>query len=157
MTDQLKALETLVGRALTAEETEAIKPMLAARNDEAIAGILSAGRVRTRTAHVGIGNCLAAMAPDGGLFLDTMERAGKEDPNIKWSLKMIEQGSFDIGHPVARAQLMEFADANPEIIDAARALLKVAEAPDPVRVSAVSDALNTADPSILTLGDLHGQ
>ncbi|MDR1995147.1 hypothetical protein [Azonexus sp.] len=150
--EQKSAVESVAGRALTADEIAAIEPLLSVRDDVGIAAILSVGRVRVEPTPIGIGTCLAVMAPAGGIFLDTLEQIGAADPNVKWSLKMIEQGTFDIGHIVTRAQLLAFADANPLVADAVRSLLAVAEQPDPIHYNAVSDALNVAE-GRMTLGD----
>lgn len=142
---QQAALEAVAGRALTGEEIAAIDLLLPERNDVAIAAILSTGRVKTQPTPIGIGTVLAVMAPSGGEFLNALEGMGATDANVKWALKMIEQGTFDVGHPVTRAQLEEFAVTAPSMSGAIAALLAVAEAPDPIQVGAVSDALNIAE------------
>lgn len=142
---QQAALEGLAGRPLAAQEYVDIDALLPARNDVAIAAILSSGRVTTQPTPIGIGTVLAVMAPSGGDFLNALEAMGAVDANVKWSLKMIEQASFDVGHPVARAQLQAFAAAQPPLAPAIAALLAVAEQPDPISFNAVSDALNIAE------------
>ena len=142
---QQAAIEAVAGRALTGDEIAAIDPLLPARNDVAIANILSAGRVKTQPTPIGIGTVLAVMAPSGGEFLNTLESMGATDANVKWALKMIEQQTFDVGHPVTRAQLESFAVAAPTMAAAVGALLSVAEVADPIHYNAVSDALNIAE------------
>lgn len=142
---QKTAIEGLVGRPLAAPETIAIDAMLPIRNDVSIAAILSVGRTRTQPTPIGIGTVLAVMAPSGGDFLNALESMGAADANVKWALKMIEQGTFDVGHPVTRAQLQAFAGAVPAMSAAIAALMSVAESPDPIQVGAVSDALNIAE------------
>mgnify|MGYP003543926084 FL=1 len=144
-TAQQSALEAVAGRALTGEEIAAIDLLLPERNDVAIAAILSTGRVKTQPTPIGIGTVLAVMAPSGGEFLNALESMGATDANVKWALKMIEQGTFDVGHPVTRAQLEEFAVTAPSMSGAIAALLAVAEAPDPISFNTVSDALNIAE------------
>lgn len=144
-TAQQSALEAVAGRALTGEEIAAIDLLLPERNDVAIAAILSTGRVKTQPTPIGIGTVLAVMAPAGGDFLNALESMGAADSNVKWALKMIEQGTFDVGHPVTRAQLEEFAVTAPSMSGAIAALLAVAEAPDPISFNTVSDALNIAE------------
>lgn len=144
-TAQQAALEAVAGRALTGDEIAAIDLLLPARNDVAIANILSAGRVKTQPTPIGIGTVLAVMAPFGGEFLNALESIGATDANVKWALKMIEQGTFDVGHPVTRKQLQEFADATPAMSAAITALLAVGERTDPINYNAVSDALNIAE------------
>lgn len=142
---QQSALEAVAGRLLTPGEIVAIDALLPDRNDVQIADILSAGRSATHPTPIGIGTVLAAMAPAGGDFLNALETLGATDANVKWSLKMIEQGTFDVGHPVTRAQLQQFATDHPEMAPAIAALLAVAEMPDPIHYNTVSDWLNEAE------------
>ncbi len=150
--DQKSALEAVVGRALSADEHAAIEALLTERNDVAIAGVLSTGRVKIHSSPIGIGTVLAVMAPSGGDFLNALEATGAANANVRWALKMIEQGTLDVGHPVTRAQLDAFAKEQPLLTDAIKALLSVAEQPDPIHYNAVSDVLNIAD-GRLTMGD----
>jgi hypothetical protein len=98
----------------------------------ALAEALSVGRTKVVTSPIGIGTVLAAMAPSGGDFLNALESMGAIDSNVKWALKMIEQGMFDVGHPVTRAQLQAFAFAAPTMVAGIDALLNVALVPDVV-------------------------
>ena len=142
---QQSALESVAGRPLAPDEIAAIAAHLPDRNDVAIAGILSAGRVKTVSTPIGIGTVLAVMAPAGGDFLNALETMGAADSNVKWALRMIEQGTFDVGHPVTRAQLAQFAIAVPTMADAITALLAVAEQADTISFNTISDALNVAE------------
>lgn len=112
------------------------------RDDTAIAAALSIGRTKIVPTPIGIGTVLSVMAPFGGEFLNTLETIGASDANVKWALRMIEQASFDVGHPVTRAQLEAFAGAVPAMAGAVNALLNVAVIPDLVSVGEVSDTLN---------------
>lgn len=107
----------------------------------AIAESISAGRTRIQPTPIGIGTVLAVMAPVGGDFLNALEQIGQADANVKWALKMIEQATFDVGHPVTRAQLEAFAQAAPAMADGIAALLSVAVVPDPVSSQEVTRAL----------------
>lgn len=107
----------------------------------ALATALSVGRVQVVSSPIGIGTVLAVMAPSGGDFLNALEGAGTSDANVKWALRMIEQGSFDVGHPVTRAQLEVFAVAVPTMAAGISALLAVAVTPAPVSSQEVSKAL----------------
>ena len=142
---QQSALEALVGRVLTAIEIAAIDPLLPARNDVAIAAVLSADRVRIEPKRVGIGTILATMRPNGGAFLDALEQLAATDSNVKWTLKLIEQSNFDIGLPATREELIAFAGEHPALTANIQALLAVAEISDPIHYNAVSDALNIAE------------
>lgn len=138
---QQSALESIAGRGLTADEMAAIDPHLASRNDGAIAALLPAA-VNVVSTPIGVGTILAVMAPSGGDFLNGLEGLAAPDANVKWSLKLIERGEFDIGHPVTRLQLSAFAQVNPALAPAISALLAVAERTEPVSINTVSDALN---------------
>ena len=142
---QQSALEAVAGRALTADEIAAIDPQLPARNDVAIAAVLSVGRVRVEPKRVGIGTILATMRPNGGAFLDALEQLAATDSNVKWTLRLIEQSNFDIGLPATREELTAFAAGHPALAANIAALLAVAEISDPIHYNAVSDALNVAE------------
>lgn len=134
---------------LTIEEIEAVcsPELINARNDSEIAAAVNANRQsKIVSTPIGIGTILAVMAPDGGLFLDALQGIGAGTgavaSNVRWTLKMIEQATFDVGHPVTRAQLAQFAAGTPEMAAGINALLAVAERPDPVSVNDVSNLLN---------------
>lgn len=110
----------------------------------AIAEALSAGRTKVQATPIGIGTVLAVMAPVGGEFLNALESLGATDANVKWALKMIEQATFDVGHPVTRAQLEAFAVNVPTMADGIAALLALAVVPDPVSSQEVTKALEGA-------------
>lgn len=141
---QQSALESLAGRALTAEDIVAIEPHLAERNDVAIAALLPA-KVTIQSTPIGIGTILAVLAKNGGAFLDALETAGQSDPNVKWALKLIEQSNFDVGMASTRDQMVAFAQAAPAFSDGIVALLATAERTEPIHYNAVSDALNIAE------------
>jgi hypothetical protein len=144
---QQSALESVVGRTLTGDEITAIDPLLDPnnRNDVAIAAILSEGRVRLKSHEIGIGTVLGVMAPDGGAFLDTLETIGASDSNVKWLLKLIERGAFDVGLPASRAQMTAYAQAVPALADGINALLALGVEQDPIHYNKISDALNIAE------------
>ena len=139
---QQTALENLISRPLSASEIAEIDNVLAIRNDVAIAQVLSAGRTKVQTRQVGIGTILATMAPNGGDFLNTLETLGATDANVKWALKLIEKGEFDVGLEATRSQLSAYAQAMPALADGINALLALAEVADPIHYNSVSDALN---------------
>ena len=107
----------------------------------AIADALSVGRTKVVPTPIGIGTVLSEMAPIGGDFLNALEAMSTTDANVKWALKMIEQGTFDVGHPVTRAQLEAFGIAAPQMADGITALLNVAVVADPVSSQEVSKAM----------------
>ena len=141
---QQGALESLTGRELTAAEVAAIEPFLVDRNDVAIAALLPP-KVTVQSTPIGIGTILAALAPNGGAFLDALESAGQYDPNVKWALKLIEQSNFDVGMDATRAQMQAFAQVAPDFAVGIAALMATAERTEPIHFNAVSDALNIAE------------
>lgn len=137
---QQAALEALVGRPLTAPELALVD----IRDDLSLAASLSVGQTRVVSTQIGIGTVLAVMAPNGGAFLDSLAAIGASDANVKWALEMIKNGTFDVGHPVTRAQIQAFAAAQPSMASALDDLLAVAVQPDPISTSVVSEILNGA-------------
>ena len=109
----------------------------------AIAAALSVGRTKVASTPIGIGTILAVMAPYGGEFLNALETQGATNSNVKWALEMIKQATFDVGHPVTRAQLQDFADNTPALADGITALLAVALQPDLVTVQDVIKGLES--------------
>lgn len=145
---QQQALEQVLGRALASDELAAIEPLLDPdnRQDVQIAELMSGLRPpRIVSRMVGIGTVLAALAPAGGEFLDALEALAATDPNVKWVLRLIEQGNLDVGLPVTREQFSAYADNLPALAGNIHALLAVAEMPDAIHYNQVSDALNVAE------------
>ncbi len=144
---QQAALESLVGRALTADEQAAIEPYLEARNDVAIAEVLSAGRVKPVPTDVGNGTILETIGLDAGnALLDVLNQAA-EFRHVK---PLLEQGRLRVDSALVRATLDGLV---PAVLTAeqAQALKALAEHPDPIHYNAVSDVLNIAE-GRLTLG-----
>ena len=141
---QQDALDSVAGKALTAEQLAAIEPFLADRNDVAIAALLPP-KVTLQSNPIGIGTILAVLAPNGGQFLDALETLGASDPNVKWALKLIEQSNFDVGMDATRAQMQAFAQVAPDFAVGIAALMATAERTEPIHFNAVSDALNIAE------------
>jgi len=105
--------------------------ILATKNATLIAQFLPL-RISIVSKEIGVGTILAVMSPYGGDFLNTLESLSLVDSNVKWSLKLIERGEFDIGHPVTRSQLLKFISENPTLSGPLFLLLKVAEIATPV-------------------------
>lgn len=55
---------------------------------------------------IGPGTIMAALGPsEGAALLNSIEAAGASDPIMKWGLRVIEAGNFDVSLPATRAQL----------------------------------------------------
>lgn len=100
---QQAALETLAGRALTAEEVAEITPLVAFRNTQAIADILSVGRTRVQS-HFASERGILERYPGGPLEADAL-------------LASLE-GFATTAHPMARivGRALKFL-AQPEGLD----------------------------------------
>ena len=145
---QQTALESIVGRSLTADEITSIDPLLPDRNDVAIASILSVGRVSLRPFEIGNGLVLATIGlASGNALLDTLS-SGADFRHVK---PLLEQGRLDISSAVARGALDGFAQAGVITQAEANAIKALAETPNPIHYNTVSDALNIAEGRI-TLG-----
>lgn len=154
---QQSALEACARRPLTQADLDALAPLLAARDDVAIAAHLSIDRTRIGPTQTGIGTILAVMAPDGGDFLNTIETLGATDANCKWTLRLIEAGRLDLGNPITRAQFQIFGMFHPTQVASIDALLAEGIIADPLDVSTLSDALNVAEGRLTMGGFLNGE
>jgi len=146
--EQLAALVSVHGGPLTDAQVSAITPLLDSdnRQDQQIAAVLSQGRTRVERHLIGLGDVLGGLAPNGGAWLDAMTSIGQQDPNVKWAMKLIESNTLNVGHPATRALALAVANAAGGVVaQGVPLLLALAEAPDPIDVGLVSDALNMAE------------
>ena len=109
---------------------------LAARDCGALAAILSVGRTKTVERNVGYGTVLATLGRGvGGAFLNTLEELGNTvDPDLKWTLKTIENESFDLGEQATRDGIDGLVMAGVLSAEGAAALKALAVVPDPYSV-----------------------
>lgn len=147
---QQLALETLVGRSLTAGEITAIDPYLAAnnRNDVAIAGILSIGRtVRNLisksvflrwAARTGARAAIETHALDSASPLRSTALALRD-----FLLSNLTDIDFSLDENVTMLQAWVSAGAITQT--QANEILSLATSPNPIPVGDVSDALNKAE------------
>lgn len=145
MTPEVRtALGQLLGRALTDAEVGAIEPHLAARNDVAIAGILSAGRTRAAVREIGNGTVLEVLGIEvGNLLLDELS-----NNSIYRHVKpLLDQGRLRIDSPLVQATLQGFAAGGAPILSQAQAdaLCALGKTADPIHFNVVSNALNIAE------------
>ncbi len=144
---QKTALESIIDRELTAEEVTSLDAHMDfnARNDVAIANILSTGRTKLQTYKIGTGDVLDTIGlTAGNSLLDEVYT----NASYRYVPKELDRGDLDISRPSVRAVIDQIA-ANPLVLnfDQAHAdLLKaLAELPDPIDFNKVSDALNVAE------------
>ena len=146
--EQQSALEGILGRQMNQSERDSVAPLLDYENrqDVEIAALLSSMRApRIVSRMIGIGTVLACMAPEGGEFLNLLEELSSVDANVKWALRLIDQGNLDVGLPVTREQFITYKDSMPQLAEGITKLLAEAEVPDVVDFNKVSDALNVAE------------
>lgn len=117
------------------------------RADGALAASLKFTKIVSR--EIGRGAILAAMAPNGGLFLRGLRELGATRPgnaetaNVEECVGLIDIGQFDVGMPATRSQLQAFAEANQDMAPAINALLALAEVVATPSVDQVSAILNS--------------
>lgn len=144
--EQLQALESVRGSALTQDQIDRAEAFLAERNDVELARIVSEGRTKLKSHLIGVGTILGAFAGKGGEFLDTLATIGQSNRDVYWLLESnIKRGAFDIGEPASRAGMQAMAAQLPEYAAGIAALLALGVEPDPVHYNRVSDALNVAE------------
>lgn len=142
---QQAALEALAGRALTTDEAAAAAPLVAARNDVALAALVSTGRTRHVPTEIGVGTVLATIGPGAGAWLDAITAVGEQSRDVYWALTLVHKGMLRLDMPATRAQMQALAEAVPALADGINALLGLCIAPDPVSQPAVSAALNALE------------
>lgn len=166
---QQTALEGLVRRSLTAGEIVAIDALLPARNDVAIAALLSVGREKIVTRMVGERGIksLACLPRHYHALLQTLKDAQTATPS--WFSPVLtaagiaaddipaladdlgcaygwlkQDAGLDVGAAGVRKMLDAIAVGVPLALPACAAAKALAVHPDPIGVNAVSDALNGA-------------
>lgn len=156
------ALEDLVGRTLTAEEVTAIDAHIPARNDVAIAAVLSTGRTRVSllpkttfqrwAAKTGVRSVIEDQATDAGSPLRAIALTLRD---IFWSST---SNAIDFSEPDNQLMLQAWVTAAAITQAQADELIAFATIPNPISVGDVSDALNRAEGRLtmqFTQGDLE--
>jgi hypothetical protein len=159
---QQTALEGLVGRALTEAEVEQIDALLPARNDDAIAAILSVGRTEIfsrMTTVRGMDTSLPGGAAQSEVIMLKLEGtrdmllALPDEPEhaanrvlgsvLRRRLRYLDgDDGLDFGAPAFRAMLDDFQAKNILTADEVTGLKGIAQRPAPISTNQVSDALN---------------
>ena len=120
----------------------AFATLLAERRDAEMAALLSVGRTRVVSRNIGGGTIVATLG--SGALLKAMrayaptEKSGTVDE----ILRVIDRGDWDVGNAATRAKLDEYAAAGVIPAPAVAALMALANVPDPITPSQVSDAIN---------------
>lgn len=81
--------------------------LIASRNEQAIADLLSTG-VRLKHTALGVGTVLACM-DNGGVFLDTLESLGATNRDIHWVMVLLNNSNLDLGVQKLQDKLTELA------------------------------------------------
>lgn len=115
--------------------------LITARDEAVIANLLSVGKTKLVRMEIGIGTVLSTLGTAGGPFLDGMVTMGASDSNVKWAMRLLETGEFNIGSAAAQAQMGAIATAVPSLAAPIALLLALAVVPDPVSAHAVAVAL----------------
>ncbi len=94
------------------------RPDVASLPDWAAAAALNqpdatlAAVIEWRPTQIGIGAVLDALGPEAGAaLLDALTTLAIAQPVIRWGLRLIEDGRFDLSRPSARDQLSRFVTA----------------------------------------------
>lgn len=126
------------------ESMEKISGPEAMAKDQAIADIMNAsGRyTEPRSEHIGYGSVLRGLgAAMGSSVLDKLEAAATVISPVKWAMRLVERGEFDIGSDEAQAQIQALVAGN--VLDQAEAdaLCALGLAPINITAADVSIAL----------------
>jgi hypothetical protein len=142
------ALESLVSRSLTTQEVIDVDALLPARNDVAIAAMLSSGRTRLNSipksafqrwaASTGVRAKIEDHANDIASPLRSIALILKD---FLWS----NVDAIDFSEPANMSMLNAWVVAGVIDQSVADSLIAVATVPDPISYNAVSDALNNAE------------
>ncbi len=121
----------------------------------AVANALSEGRYRLRKTQIGPGTIMAALgAAEGATLLETLTALAAQSTTvpayvpIKWALKIIDRGDFDLGEQAARDQVVALASAGVMSATARDKLLALGQEPDPVSPRDVGLAITNDDGSL---------
>ena len=143
MTPDVKsALEGVAGRALTAQEEAGIDALLPARNDVAIATLLSAGRTRPFVREIGNGTILEVLGITvGNALLDELTT------NTTHVKPLLDQGRLRIDSTLVQMTIQSFTQGSQPILTQAQAdaLCALGKSADPIHFNTISDALNVAE------------
>lgn len=124
---------------------------VAAKDCNAIAALVSAGRTEARSRFVTARTILSECGALGPSILDALEAvaATAGGSAVKWALKFLSQDSgLDVGHPATQAMIGQLATAGALSAAQASALTALANQPAPVSAHDVAMALFNIDGTI---------
>ena len=124
--------------------------LLASRDSDAIAALVSVGRTSIVPRLGGIGAVMETLgAVDGPVVLDALDSLKATLPAVKWGWVLLERGELDFGSVVTR-QLIDGLVMGGVMTDAQGLAIKsMAEQPDPVSEFDVRRAIWADDGSYL--------
>lgn len=114
---------------------------IAARNDIAIAELVSVGRTKYNGLEIGNGTILKVLGlVDGNKLLDAIYGS----PAFKYVIPLMEQGRMVIDSDALVADMQGLVTAGAVTQENLDLLLSIMKSPDPVHFTQVSDVLNGA-------------
>jgi len=124
--------------------------LIASKDTQAVARVLSVGRVALKERLAGIGTILVTLgAVEGPALLDALVAATESNRLVYWAWKLIESGQLDLGQPLTRAQIDVFVALGVISAGGGAALKALAEYPTPITEYAVRVALYADDGTYL--------
>jgi hypothetical protein len=115
---------------------------VAARDLDAIAALVSAGRVSVQSRFVTARTILAECGADGAGILDALEAVATVNSAVKWAVRFLSQDSgLDVGNPVTQYMIDQLAGMGALTAGQAVALKNLALQPAPVSRLDVEAAL----------------
>ena len=125
------------------DDIQALDPALVASRDyQAIADVLSAGRVTVAPKLGGIGLVLETLGPvDGAALLDTLQAMTASVPALKWAWYLIERGELDFGSAATRGMVDMLVTGGAMPAPVGAALKAVAEMPVTVTAAQVASVM----------------
>ncbi|MGI4847367.1 MAG: hypothetical protein ACRYGK_04415, partial [Janthinobacterium lividum] len=121
---------------------------IAARDLDAIAAIVSAGRTELRSRFITARTILAECGADGPGILDALVAVSAQDSTVKWAVTFLSQNSgMDIGNAVTQYMIDQLQAGGAFNADQAAKLKALGIQPAPVTRDMVAEALFNDDGS----------
>jgi hypothetical protein len=115
---------------------------MAAKDCQAMADIVSAGRVRLAPRLIGVGAVMSALGGvRGAQILKSIQGQATQNPMVEFAWMLLDRGALDIGDAETHAQLDILAGAGMMTSGEAGKLKALGMAPDPVSAQDVARAV----------------